>query len=105
GTAPKRTLTGSKASDAFTAELRFSRPEPTSFTSVSQHVPLLVFSTFSSAVFTTAERTAQAGQLGCWPSTTAAEPARCGVAIEVPWDNARHGPEMAGMQRSAPYPG
>src|SRR5712691_6353519 len=105
GTAPKLTLTGSKASDACTAEPRFSRPEPTSFTSVSQHAPLLVFNTFSSAVFTTAERTAQDGQFGCWPSKTAAEPARCGVAIEVPWKNAQHGTGNAGTHVSVPEPG
>jgi hypothetical protein len=66
---------------------------------------LLVFSTFSSAVLTTAERTAQAGQFGCCPSTTAADPARCGVAIDVPWKNAQHGVGKAGVHDSGPVPG
>src|SRR5262249_42646074 len=105
GTGPKLTLTGSRASDACTAELRFSRPEPTSTPFVSQHMPLLVLSTFSSAVFTIAERIAQDGQVGCCPSTTAAEPARCGVAIDVPWKNAQHGVGNAGTHDWVPDPG
>jgi len=36
GTAPKLTLTGSSAALAFTAESKFSRPEPTALTSVSE---------------------------------------------------------------------
>src|SRR5512133_1921840 len=35
-----------------------------------------------------AERIAAADQSGCAPIRTAAEPARCGVAIDVPWKNA-----------------
>src|SRR5215211_5061186 len=38
-----------------------------------------------------AERICAADQLGCCPRTTAAEPARCGVAMEVPWKKAKHG--------------
>src|SRR5712691_5104186 len=60
-------------------------------TFVSDAPVLKFFSTPVSAVLTIAERTSAADQLGCWPSTTAAEPARCGVAIDVPWKNAQHG--------------
>src|SRR5512143_3222759 len=38
-----------------------------------------------------AERICAADQPGCWPFTTAAEPARCGVAMEVPWKKAKQG--------------
>src|SRR5204862_281014 len=44
-----------------------------------------------SAVLTTAERICAADQSGCCCRTTAAEPARCGVAIDVPWKNAKQG--------------
>ena len=50
-----------------------------------------LFSTPVSAVLTTAERTCAADHVGCAPRTTAAEPARCGVAIDVPWKKAKHG--------------
>src|SRR5688572_26304851 len=38
----------------------------------------------TSAVLTMAERTCSAVQSGCRPRTTAAAPARCGEAIDVP---------------------
>src|SRR5712691_6262332 len=71
-------------------------------TFVSEPPVLKFFSTPVSAVLTIAERTSAADQLGCWPSTTAAEPARCGVAIDVPWKNAQHG---AGIELSTLTPG
>src|SRR6266571_5032313 len=85
GTAPKLTLTGSRATAALTALPRFSRPEPIDRTLVAFLIAL------ASAVLMTAERTCSADSHGRWPSTTAAEPARCGVAIDVPWKNAKHG--------------
>src|SRR5690242_12050769 len=48
-------------------------------------------STPRTAVFTIAERMSAADQSGCSPRRKAAVPARCGVAIEVPWKNAKHG--------------
>ena len=59
-------------------------------------------------MFPVAERTWVADQVGCWPRTTAAEPARCGVAIEVPWKNAQHGGAAqndAGIELSTFTPG
>src|SRR2546427_10689258 len=44
-----------------------------------------------SPVLTIAERTSAADQPGCCWRTMAAEPARCGVAMDVPWKNAKHG--------------
>src|SRR3954464_249517 len=55
-----------------------------------------------------ADRICAADQVGCCPRTTAAEPARCGVAIEVPWKNAQHGSppqEATGMELSTLTPG
>src|SRR5213595_2271460 len=49
------------------------------------------FRTPCSPVLTIAERTSAADQPGCCWRTMAAEPARCGVAIDVPWKNAKHG--------------
>src|SRR5918996_2502852 len=47
------------------------------------------FRTPCTAVFTIAERTSAAVQSECWSMTTAAVPATCGVAIDVPWKNAQ----------------
>src|SRR5260370_923250 len=49
------------------------------------------FRTPRSAVLTIADRTSAADQSACCPCTTAADPARCGVAIDVPWKKAKHG--------------
>src|SRR5215211_5682399 len=38
-----------------------------------------------------AERICAALQVGCCPRRTAAEPAKCGAAIDVPWKNAKQG--------------
>src|SRR4051795_5773087 len=86
GTAPKLRLTGSRAARAFNAESTLSRPAPIRFGSEAV-VVAFDFSTPWSAVFTIADRICAADQFGCAPTTTAAEPARCGVAIEVPWKN------------------
>src|SRR3990170_6053560 len=91
GTAPKLTLTWSSATIALTAENRFARPAPMMLTFELRPTPLELSSTPWSAVFTMDERTCQAAQLGCWPITTAAAPARCGVDIDVPWKNAQQG--------------
>src|SRR5436305_8471903 len=61
-----------------------------------------------SAGFTMAERTSASDQVGCCWRTTAAEPARCGVAIEVPWKNAQHGgaaQNACGIELSTLTPG
>ena len=109
GTAPKETLTGSNATVALTAESRFSRPAPTMFGSVTSVVPsLAALMTPRSAVLTIADRICQASQSGCAPRTTAAEPARCGAAIEVPLKNAKHGgaeQNAAGIELSTFSPG
>ena len=91
GTAPKLTLTGSSAALAPAADSRLSRPEPDRLTSVAGPSSVAFSRTPASAVLTTALRTAQAGQDGCCWRMTAAAPARCGVAIDVPWKNAKHG--------------
>jgi hypothetical protein len=92
GVAPKLTLTGSSSADASVAEARLTRPAPTMLTSWTTVVPSVYEVTaFASAVLTTAERIAQAGHAGCCCLITAAAPARCGVAIDVPWKNAKQG--------------
>src|SRR6266571_2716260 len=61
-----------------------------------------------SPVLTIAERTSAADQPGCCWRTMAAEPARCGVAIDVPWKNAKHGglaQKAAGIELSTLTPG
>src|SRR6266498_105634 len=111
GTAPKLTLTGSSETMAPTAVSRFSRPLPMTLTlvSVTSGLNLLYFfSTPWSAVLTIAERTSAADQSGCSPRTTAADPARCGVAIDVPWKNAKHGgasQKVCGIELSTLTPG
>src|ERR671918_451033 len=89
--APKLTLTGASAILAFVDERAFARPAPTMFTFVLTPVPVELSRTPWSAVFTIAERTSADDHVGCWLRTTAAAPARCGVAIDVPWKNAQHG--------------
>src|SRR5688500_3749084 len=96
GTAPKLTLTGLSTALALTAASRSSRPAPAmltfvSFTSVGAAAVGKRFSTPRAAVFTIAERTSAADQSGFNPRITAADPARCGVAIDVPWNIAKHG--------------
>ena len=74
-----------------TASCRFSRPAPTTFGLSTMVLPVAEsFSTPRTAVFTIAERTSADVQSGCWSITTAADPATCGVAIDVPWKNAQH---------------
>src|SRR5918995_2651392 len=91
GTPPKAMLTGSSDTFARTALCRFSRPAPTMFGLSTMVFPVAEsFSTPRTAVFTIAERTSADVQSGCWSITTAAEPATCGVAIDVPWKNAQH---------------
>ena len=68
-----------------------SRPDPITFGSLAIAPVSKVFTTPWSAVLTTAERICAADQSGCCCRTTAAEPARCGVAIDVPWKNAKQG--------------
>src|SRR5436305_10818646 len=61
-----------------------------------------------SAGFTMAERTSASDQSGCCWRRIAAEPARCGVAIDVPWKNAKHGGDAqnaAGIELSTLTPG
>src|ERR687897_2340855 len=102
GTPPKAMLTGSSDTFARTALYRFSSPAPTMFGLSSKMVtppttrlwvrvvPVAEFlRTPRTAVFTIAERTSAAVQPGCCSITTAADPATCGVAIDVPWKNAQ----------------
>src|SRR4029078_5303458 len=91
GTAPKLTETGSSAALAPAADSRLSRPAPDRLTSVAGPSRVAFSRTPVSAVLTTALRIAQAGQSGCSWRTIAAEPARCGVAIDVPLKKAKHG--------------
>src|SRR5256885_16429228 len=61
-----------------------------------------------SPVLTIAERTSAADQPGCCWRTMAAEPARCGEAIDVPWKNAKHGglaQKAAGIEPRTLTPG
>src|SRR5260370_1425834 len=108
GTPPKLTLTGSRVTIVLAAERRFSRPAPIMLTFCSRAVLLNFLSTFWSAVLTMAERICSALQLGCSQPSTAADPARCGVAMEVPWKKAQHGLPLqnaTGIELSTVTPG
>src|SRR5947207_5630775 len=66
------------------------------------------FRTPCSPVLTIAERTSAADQPGCCWRTMAAEPAKCGVAIDVPWKNAKQGgaaQNACGIELSTLTPG
>jgi len=81
---------------------------PIILTLFSRALLLNFLSTFWSAVLTMAERICSALQLGYSQRSTAAEPARCGVAIEVPWKKAQHGLPLqnaTGMELSTLTPG
>src|SRR4029079_691786 len=107
GTALKLTLTGSSAIVASTAFWTSKRPAPTTLTSAIA-TPSRSCTTLRFAVFTIAERISAADQSGCCARTTAAVPARCGVAIDVPLKNAKHGgvaQAFAGTDDSTLTPG
>src|SRR5262245_43331253 len=77
------------------------------FTSVSTS-PAASTTAPRTAVLTIAERTSAADQSACRPRTTAAEPARGGVAIDVPFLNPKHGgvgQKRAGSDDSTLTPG
>src|SRR5206468_11241592 len=93
---------------ALTAASRFSRPVPLMFTLFCNAPVEKLRSTPVSAVLTIAERTSAADQPRCCWRMTAAEPARCGVAIDVPWKNAKQGgaaQNACGIELSTLTPG
>src|SRR5262245_27310786 len=78
------------------------------FTSFSRAVPSMLQLAFWSALLTMADRISQALHVGCSPFRTAAAPARCGVAIDVPSKNAKHGGALqndAGIELRTFWPG
>src|SRR5262249_16656412 len=108
GIDPNEALTGSAPTEARAADRRFSRPAPWMFASVMMIEPVEEsLRAPRSAVLTMADRTSAALQSGCCPMMTAAEPARCGVAIEVPWKNAQHprSPQSPGIEERTFTPG
>ena len=75
---------------ADTAFSAFSSPAPVMFGLSTNTVPVAAsFRTPRTAVFTMADRTSGAIQVGWASSTSAAVPATCGVAMDVPWKNAQ----------------
>src|SRR6266508_2111968 len=100
-TLPKLAATGAKATVA-TAELdRFSRPPPC-WVGPTPSLPFDAFLMTRSAVLTRADFTRAGDQVGWRASSTAADPAMCGVAMDVPLKNAQasalHGLAEHGME-------
>src|SRR5262249_29973800 len=87
-TLPKLAETGSIHVVASAATERFSRPAPCAVGPMSC-VPVIASLTTKSARLTRADLTCGGGQSGCRPKITAADPAICGVDIEVPWKKAQ----------------
>src|SRR5215211_5388729 len=88
-TRPKLAETGSIHTVASAETERFSRPPPCNVGPVSW-VPVTASCTTKSAWLTSADLTCAGDQSLCSCRSTAAPPAMCGVAIEVPLKNA-HG--------------
>src|SRR5437667_4960621 len=90
-TFPKLAETGSSHVVASAATERFSRPAPWAVGPMSC-VPVNESLITKSARLTSADLTCAGDQSLCNCSSTAAEPAMCGVDIEVPWKNVQPEP-------------
>src|SRR5919197_3074566 len=90
-TLPKLAATGSIHVVASAATERFSRPAPCAVGPTS-NVPEKASLITKSARLTRADLTCAGDQSLCSCRSTAAEPAMCGVDIEVPWKNAQPEP-------------
>src|SRR5262245_36164298 len=99
-TFPKLAEAGSIQVVAFAATERFSRPAPCNLGPTSC-VPVTASLTTKSARFTSADLICSGDQSGCSCRSTAAPPAMCGVAIDVPVKNAHPEPSPG---QSGPLP-
>src|SRR5438874_12118405 len=90
-TLPKLAETGSIHVVASAETDKFSRPVPCAVGPTSC-VPVMASLTSKSARLTSADLTCAGDQSLCNCSSTAADPAMCGVDIEVPWKNAQPEP-------------
>src|SRR5678815_879554 len=90
-TRPKLAEAGSIHVVASAATERFSRPPPCNVGPTSC-VPVIASLTTKSARLTSADLICAGVQSLCSCRSTAAEPAMCGVDIEVPWKNAQPEP-------------
>src|SRR5262252_8179173 len=86
-TLPKLAATGSSHVVPFAATPRFSRPAPCAVGPISCD-PVIESLITNSARLTRADLICPGDQVGCKALSTAAEPAICGVDIEVPWKKA-----------------
>src|SRR5215468_12570832 len=87
-TLPKLAETGSSHVVPSAATPRFSRPPPCAVGPTSWD-PVIESVITKSARFTRADLICPGDQVGCNAFSTAAEPAICGVDIEVPWKKAQ----------------
>src|SRR5258708_18655943 len=85
---PKLAEAGSIHVVASAATDRFSRPAPCALRPTSCR-PVIASLITKSARLTSADLICVGDQPGCNASNTAADPARCGVDIEVPWKEAQ----------------
>src|SRR5215217_7743597 len=90
-TLPKHAATGSIHVVASAATERFSRPAPCAVGPTS-YVPEKASLITKSARLTSADLICAGDQSECNSKSTAADPAMCGVDIEVPWKNAQPEP-------------
>src|SRR5262249_40717791 len=88
---PKLAETGSIHVVASAETERFWRPPPCAVGPMSC-VPVIASLTNKSARLASADLICAGDQSGCNANSTAAEPAMCGVDIEVPWKNAQPEP-------------
>src|SRR6058998_1063025 len=91
GTLPKLAEAGSIHVVAFAATERFSRPLPCALGPTSW-VPVIASLITKSARLTSADLICAGDQSGCNAKSTAADPAMCGVDIDVPWKKAQPEP-------------
>src|SRR5215475_10154792 len=99
-TRPKLAEAGSIHVVASAATERFSRPPPCNVGPTSC-VPVTASLTTNSARLTSADLICAGDQVGCSCKSTAAPPAMCGVAIEVPVKNAQPEP-LSGQPAGLP---
>src|SRR5262249_8828667 len=99
-TLPKLAEAGSIHVVACAATERFSRPEPCALGPTSC-VPVIASLITKSARLTRTDLICAGDQSGCNSKSTAADPAMCGVDIEVPWKNAHPVPSPG---QPAPLP-
>src|SRR5262249_18753302 len=89
---PKLMLTGSRVNGVFTAAARSIRPAPR-FMGLVSGAPVELLSTGRFAGFTKADLICAGDHAGWSCLSSAPAPAMCGVAMLVPWKNAKHGGE------------